>query len=124
MRGRSVELETNPILVDPNEKITIYSDAFKAPNDEWGFDDVTGMMQTVDHEARHRFMNGSYYEAMKYDTYHGKPLNITNGKIVKSYLETRVYNYNASVAREYGYSPAVTRYVEKMASQAGVRYAY
>lgn len=108
----------------PGEAVSIYSDAFKAPDDGWNFDDVTGMMEAVDHEARHRFMNGSYYEAMKYEVYHGKPLDVTNPDIVQSYIETRVYNYNASVAREYGYSPAVTNYVNKMASQTGLRFAY
>lgn len=68
IRGFAGYVGDEGLVENPFDPITIYSDAFKAPNDGgWNFDDITGMMQTVDHEARHRFMNGSYFQAMKYD---------------------------------------------------------
>lgn len=121
IRGFAGFIGEEGLVENPFDPITIYSDAFKVPNDGgWNFDDITGMMQTVDHEARHRFMNGSYFQAMKYDpVFSNYPMTASN---IQGYVEMRVYSYNASVAKEYGYSPLVKKYVNDMAGQLGRTY--
>jgi hypothetical protein len=73
-------------------KIVIYDKAFKAPNDEWNFDDVTSMMSTVDHEHNHLVNNAKW-----------KSEAIRNGYRDQLGLEQ---------GRAYGYSPNTMRYLQ------------
>lgn len=66
---------------------------------------MTGMMQTVDHEAQHALYNKEYIQQA-----------ILNGQssteTVRSFVEGRVYLWQKSVMSDYDYSECIQTYIK------------